>query len=259
VLELEERAHRNFCDYMRWTARLDPATALLDESGIIATRAPNDFPTSRSANRSDRSVPPEQWVERLDAFFAEGGTTACVNARVGADDDITGVLLERGFREWSTMPEMVCERALESRDPAAGVTVRFASTPADIAAYARIAAEAFAHLMLPEAIARAAIDHPDEFLGDDSMVALAEIDGTPVAGAQAVLLRGGETAYVSWVACTDAARGRGLGDTVTRAVTNAAFGRGADLVTLEASHFGEHTYARMGYRELYRYRTLIRL
>ena len=34
---------------------------------------------------------------------------------------------------------------------------------------------------------------------------------------------------------------------------------GAPLVTLEASEFGEHTYARMGYREIYRYRVLIRV
>ena len=41
--------------------------------------------------------------------------------------------------------------------------------------------------------------------------------------------------YVGWVACADEARGRGLGDVVTRAVTNEAFARGAPLVTLEAS------------------------
>jgi ribosomal protein S18 acetylase RimI-like enzyme len=137
--------------------------------------------------------------------------------------------------------------------------VRFASSPADISAYADVVAEAFAHLMLPPDIARDAVDHPDEYLADNSVVALAEIDGAVVAGAQAVSFGGGDIAYVGWVACTDAARGRGLGDTVTRAATNAAFARGATLVTLEASHFGEHTYARMGYRELYRYRMLLRL
>jgi ribosomal protein S18 acetylase RimI-like enzyme len=154
---------------------------------------------------------------------------------------------------------MVCEQALEPRPAPAGVTVRWASTPADISAYARVVAESFAHLMLPEDVSLAAIDNPDEFLGPDSVVALAEIDGAAVAGAQAVSFGGGEIAYVSWVACADAARGQGLGDTVTRAVTNGAFARGANLVTLEASHFGEHTYARMGYRELYRYRMLLRL
>ena len=79
-----------------------------------------------------------------------------------------------------------------------------------------------------------------------------------VAGAQVVLFADGR-GYVAWVSCADAARGRGLGDTVTRAVTNEAFRRGADLVTLEASQFGEHTYARMGYREIYRYRMLIKV
>ena len=41
--------------------------------------------------------------------------------------------------------------------------------------------------------------------------------------------------------------------------SNEAFDRGASIVTLEASHFGEHTYARMGYRVLYRYAVLIKL
>ena len=60
------------------------------------------------------------------------------------------------------------------------------------------------------------------------MVALAEIDGEPVAGAQVLLFDDGTAAATSaWVSCTDAARGRGLGDTVTRAVTNEAFRRGA--------------------------------
>jgi ribosomal protein S18 acetylase RimI-like enzyme len=259
VSALEERAHQNFCDYLRWNGRLDPGAATLDESGILAVRGTSDFPTSRSAIRSDLSLPAEKWVDVVDSFFASGGKTACVNARVGPDDDITAHLLERGFREWATSPEMVCEHALDPRDPPADVTVRFADSPADISAYARVVAEAFAHLLLPQDVALGAVDHPKEFLTDQSVIALAEIDGAPVAGAQAVFFGGGEIAYVSWVACTDAARGRGLGDTVTRAVTNAAFERGANLVTLEASHFGEHTYARMGYREIYRYRMLLRL
>jgi hypothetical protein len=94
-------------------------------------------------------------------------------------------------------------------------------------------------------------------LGADCVIALADLDGTPVAGALVVLF--GPTGYVGWVSCLDEARGRGLGDVVTRRVTNEAFARGADLVTLEASQFGEHTYARMGYRERYRYRILIKL
>jgi ribosomal protein S18 acetylase RimI-like enzyme len=153
---------------------------------------------------------------------------------------------------------MVCDNALEPRAAPKGVTVRLAESPADVTAYARVAAQAFAHLMLPEAITLDAIDRPDAYLADDCIVSLAELDGVAVAGAQVVMFAAGR-AYIAWVSCADAARGRGLGDTVTRAVTNEAFRRGADLVTLEASSFGEHTYARMGYRELYRYRMLIKV
>jgi ribosomal protein S18 acetylase RimI-like enzyme len=262
VEAVEERAHRSLCDYTRWNGRLHGRDALLDDSGIVAVAAKIDFPSGRNAVRSDRSLPAQRWVDIVDGFFAGKGRTACVYARQGADDDITEQLLTRGFREWSTSPEMVCDHPLDPRDPPPGVTLRWADSPTDITAYAHIAAEAFAHLYVSEAAALDGIDHPAEFLAHDCVVALAEIDGVPVAGAQVVLAGEGAgnnaAGYVAWVSCADAARGRGLGDTVTRAVTNEAFRRGAGIVTLEASQFGEHTYARMGYRELYRYRMLIR-
>jgi len=259
VASVEERAHSNLCNWTRWSGRLDPRTETIDESGIVAFSGPTDFPTARTAIRSDLSIAPDEWAETVDTFFSARGKTACVYTRVDSDDDLTKHLVDRGFREWATTPEMACEHELEPRDPPSGVTVRLAATPADISAYARIAAEAFAHLLLPEAATLEAVDRPDAFLGDDCAVALAEIDGEPVAGAQVVLFDDNRDAYVAWVSCTDAARGRGLGDTVTRAVTNEAFNRGASLVTLEASQFGERTYARMGYREIYRYRMLLRL
>ncbi len=259
-----ERAHRNLCDYLRWNVRLHAGTVTLDESGIVAVAGKTDFPTARTAVRSDRTLAAARWVDIVDGFFSAHGKMACVYARQEVDDDITDRLLACGFREWATTPEMVCDHELDPRDPPAGVTVRFADSPADISAYATIAAEAFAHLGIPEAAALDGVDHPDVLLADDCAVALAEIDGWPVAGAQVVLvggdLHGDDVAgYVAWVSCADAARGRGLGDTVTRAVTNEAFRRGADFVSLEASQFGEHTYARMGYHELYRYRMLIRV
>ena len=256
---LEARAHANLCDFTRWNGRLDPATVTLDEDGVVATANPDGFLTVRTAIRSSGVLPAARWAAVVDEFFAAHGRTSCIHARVGLDDDLTGELLARGYREWSTSPEMVCDHALEPRDPPAGVTLRFARTPADIAAYAQIAAEAFAHLHLPHEATIAAVDCPEQFLSDDCVVSLAELGGVPVAGAQVLLFDGGRIGYVGWVSCRDDARGRGLGDTVTRAVTNEAFRRGADLVTLEASSFGEHTYARMGYREIYRYRMLIRL
>ncbi len=255
----DDRAHQNLCDFTRFTARLERDAHAVDRHGLVATIGPSDFPTSRTAVRSDVGLPGDEWAAAVDAVFTQHGKTGCVFARVGADDDVHEQLAARGFREWAQTPEMVCDHVLDAREPPTGITVRLATSAQDVAAYAQIAGRAFTHLMVPEEQTQATIDNPDVLLGRDCVVALAELDGSPVAGALVVLFDNDSSGYVGWVACLDEARGRGLGDVVTRAVTNEAFARGASLVTLEASQFGEHTYARMGYREIYRYRILIRL
>ena len=126
--------------------------------------------------------------------------------------------------------------------------------------YASVAGEAFAHLAIPADWLEATLTNPDALLADNIAIAIAEADdGTIVAGALSIVLGDEPNGYVAWVACADAARGHGLGDAVTRRVTNEGFDRGARLLTLEASPFGRNTYPRMGYRELYDYRLLIKV
>lgn len=259
MTDVAELAHRNLCDFTRFHARLDPGGELLDRDDVVAVVGSADFPATRSAIRTSPAHDARGCADAITAFFDAHGKTGCVFARVGIDDDLNDELAARNFKEWAQSPEMVCEQPLEARDLPAGVSLRFASTAEDVAAYAGIAGKAFTHLAIPEAMTRDEVDNPDVMLGSDCVIALADLDGVPVAGALVVLFGAEPAAYVGWVACLDEARGRGLGDVVTRAVTNEAFARGASLVTLEASQFGESTYARMGYREIYRYRVLIRL
>lgn len=249
-------AHRNLCDFTRFVARLERGATVLEEHGVIAASGPGSFPTARQAVRADASAPGAEAAAAVAAFFDANGRTGAAFARVGTDDDFADALKPHGFQEWAQTPEMVCDRPL---DAGRAADVRLAETAEDVAAYARIAGEAFTHLMIPADVTRATLDNPDVVLQPDVAVSLASLDGEPVAGAMVTLLGDEPRGYVSWVSCTDRARGRGLGDAVTRAVTNEAFARGAALCTLEASHFGEHTYARMGYREIYRYRIMIRV
>jgi ribosomal protein S18 acetylase RimI-like enzyme len=258
MTDVAARAHRNLGDFTRFHARLDPGSVLLDEGGVVAVAGTADFPSARTGVRSDPAVDATECADALVAFFDAHGGGGFTWLRVGADDDLRAELTQRGFHELAQSPEMICDGPLEVREPPPGVSVRFAASAADVTAYARIAGEAFAHLGIPAEVTSTEIDNAEVMLGSDCIIALAEIDGTPVAGALVVLFGAEPTGYVGWVACADAARGKGLGDVVTRAVTNEAFARGAPLVTLEASHFGEHTYARMGYREIYRYLMLIR-
>jgi len=254
---VEARAHENLVGFGRIQARLHGAE-LLDEPGILAFRGPVDFPAARLALRSGPPLAPAAFADAVVDFLLRDGTTAAVYVHE-SDRDAHDELIARGFTAFSRSPEMVCDARLADRVPVDGVTVRLATSPDDVAAYAEIAGHAFRHLSIPEEITRDTIDHADVMLDPTVTIALAEVDGRPVAGACSFLVGESGDGYVGWVACLDDARGRGLGDTVTRRVTNEAFDRGASIVTLEASPFGRATYARMGYRELYDYATLIHL
>ncbi len=85
---------------------------------------------------------------------------------------------------------------------------------------------------------------------------VAYLDGEPVAAAQTILSH--TIAGVYFVGTVERARGSGLGDAVTRAVTNRAFEAGAGAVTLQASVMGEPIYLKMGYQTIYHYSTFAR-
>jgi predicted GNAT family acetyltransferase len=64
---------------------------------------------------------------------------------------------------------------------------------------------------------------------------------------------------VYWVGTVPAARSRGLAAAVTRAVGNLAFDAGARVVVLQASVMGEPVYRRLGYVEVTRYPSYVRV
>ncbi len=256
---LAARAHRNLCDFNRWLARLYGGR-LLDRDGVLAVTAATDWPPVRTAVRTSEDVDAVKFADAAEAFLFADGHTACVYARVDADDDLTKVLTQRGFAELSSLPEMVREATIEPRPDPTDFRVRLATTADDVYAYAAVAGEAFAHLAIPAEMLEPILAQPDVLLADEVAIAVAEGDGGAiVAGAMSILVGDEPNGYVAWVACADAARGHGLGDAVTRRVTNEGFARGAHLLTLEASPFGRNTYARMGYRALYDYRLLIKV
>jgi ribosomal protein S18 acetylase RimI-like enzyme len=208
---------------------------------------------------ADDSASAEQWVSAGDDFLAGVGATACFFARDGVDDDAEPILARRGYHEYGRVPSMLCTVVPDDRPPAPEVSVRLAGSAADISAYAAVAGRAFVDIGLIEEPTRELLDTPELLLADDVIVAVGELDGRIVAGAFTKLVADGTSGYVSFVSVLSEARGHALGDAVTRLITREAFARGATSLSLEASKFGENTYRRMGYRDLFEYRLMIRL
>jgi ribosomal protein S18 acetylase RimI-like enzyme len=263
VTAIEAAAHTNFARAILWTARLLPGASTTDRDGLVAVVGTIDLPSFRLGLRTSDALDPTTWVTAAEEFLFADGNTACVYARVGPDDEVTALLVERGFLELATLPEMACEPPLDTKAAADGFVVRLATTEEEVAGYARVAGEAFTHLGMQADVVEQVLSTPGGLLASDIVLAIVErpSDGAVVAGAFAIVDTDGPEpmGYVAYVSCADDERGHGLGDSVTRFVTREAFARGARVVTLEASPFGRNTYARMGYRTLYDYRLLIKV
>jgi ribosomal protein S18 acetylase RimI-like enzyme len=251
-MDVAQQAHENFIAFNRWRA-VNEECDVFDADGVLATAGATDHPAARGGILTRPGASPRPAHD----FLMARGNTAIIYPQIDRDEAATAELLELGYQEYAQTPEMVCEAVLPDTPPPDGVTVRLATTLEDAGTYADVAAAAFADLLIPEHETRRSLSKPEALIAPDVIVALGVVDGRVLSGAM-VLLRGGH-GYVAWVSTLAEGRGRGLGDAVTRRVTNEAFARGAGIVSLEASHFGEAIYARMGYRELYRYRMMLKL
>ena len=139
----------------------------------------------------------------------------------------------------------------------ADVPAHVTATVADVADFGSVNSQAYATYGMPDDVVSAVISRPDRFLAAPHLISVvAYVDGAPAAAAQTLLSHG--IAGVYWVGTVESARGRGLGEAVTRAVTNAAFDNGATANTLQASVMGEPIYRRMGYEEICRYTSMVR-
>ena len=140
---------------------------------------------------------------------------------------------------------MVCRAAVPDRPLPAGASIRRADPLADVDAVRAIAREGFASDDDEIAAADTVFSTPAALDMPDTVAVVASIEGLDAAVAMVNVID--RMGYVGWVGTLPAFRRRGLGEAVSRAVTNAAFERGADIVALEASSMAVPLYSKLGY------------
>ena len=248
--ELRAAAHANLVTWNRVFAEHNNGR-IADDAGLVMVSLPFEYPGFRITV----AVGPTS-AASLDAateFFKGDPDAFVIYARPELDEELMSGRAVELFRP----PQMSCAARLDDRPRTDDVTVELSNDPDDLHGYAVVAGNAFADLNFPADQTTAALDQPS--LLDDPRVALAvaKLDGRVIAGAVSVTEHGG--CYVSFVAADNDARRAGIGDAVTRAVTNAGFDAGATMASLEASHFGHRIYQRMGFQDIYEYALLVAL
>ena len=229
---------------------------MLESDGLLVFATGSDFPVlANGAFRIDPVAAADDVVERTDAWFAERGRCWSIGTTSwgGADDDLTEAALAAGLPTVTDQPGMVCDERLPEAAPPDGIELRALGTEAEASAFVVMADAACTSLGLPAGVISDMVGVTPS-VGPPHLVTVGAFDGDElVSGAQVLFSHG--IAGVYCVAPSEAARGRGLAELVTRTVTNLGFDAGAPLVTLQASPMGEPIYRRMGYREPYRYAT----
>jgi hypothetical protein len=254
--------HRNCIEFCREMARFSgPDGAIAEDGGLLFFACGSPFPVNTNgAYRLDPSVPADEVIRRADSWFGERGRgyTLSANDRPGHDDtDLMQAAEAAGLHDLIAPPAMFRRAPLEPSSLTPGPDLRWVTDRSGMDDFIAVNDAAYATLGMPRGVIGEAITDVDRFTEPHIGTVVAYLDGVPSAAAQLLLSHG--IAGVYWVGTVESARGKGMGEVVTRAVTNRAFELGAAAVTLQASPMGEPIYARLGYETLYRYHGLVRL
>ena len=195
--------------------------------------------------RTDPSVAPLGLFARSQAFYKAIGHRFTMLTSDHVDADLNEAAKASGWLMAIEVPAMVCRTAVPDRPLPAGASIRRADPMADIDAFRAVVREGFASDEDEIAAADTVFSSPAALDMPDTVAVIASIEGRDAAAAMVNVID--RMGYVGWVGTLPAFRRRGLGELVSRAATNAAFERGADIVALEASSMALPLYSKMGY------------
>jgi hypothetical protein len=220
-----------------------------ETDGLMLAAGPH--PQAYIVNAAFRIEPvlaPVDVLGRVRAHYADLGYEFVLNATAHADADLAAAAAAAGWRKILTLPAMVVRRPIDERPLPAGARLRPADPERDRDSFGSIAATCFADSDEEAEAYRLVFANPALLGGSGISAFIASIDGRDAAIAWSVVVD--RAATVGWVGTLPEFRRRGLGDLVTRGATIAAFAKGAEIVTLQASRSGEPVYAAMGYETI---------
>jgi GNAT superfamily N-acetyltransferase len=250
-------AHLNLVDSSRQLFELDPGAEIEAGAGWVFGAGRSAHPViSNAVFRVDDGLDPDALLERARAFFGARDRGFAVWARDGVAEDreLIGAAERAGLRMVYEMPEMVLDRPAEPGALPDGAELGRVATAGDGDDYWRVAAAAYTSIGFPPEVFAFYESH-DGLQADNVAAFLAHLDGRPAGIAMTIVSHG--VAGIYWVGCTEEARGRGLGRTMTAAAVNAGLEMGARTASLQASPMGENLYRQMGFQTVFNYRLLM--
>lgn len=234
--------------------RRTPGTIVREEDGVMLFAGVDSVSSGLVRTAAQPAPPAEATLATADAFFGDLGLGYAVVSRAHLDADLEEAAASAGFSLARELPGMVLTHPVPALHLPGGTEVRRVDDGDGRRLFAEIQAEVMTGW---EEVARAIFDGPNSLLATPRAAGFIAYAGDEPASAAMVSVMGC-VAGVDWVATRDQFRGRGLGEAVTRAASNAGFELGARLAALQANPLAEPMYMRAGYVTITRYRWLER-
>lgn len=244
----DDLADANLLESIRELARWQYPCDWAEEGGVLLVAGANESPRGyrNCVARVDPGVSATEVLERARAFFGRRRRPFAVCTRAARDADLEALVTAEGFQQRSDAPCMWIDRPLPEVLVPDGVVVKAFSEPRHVEDSVSISAEAYQALSVPPEEMRLYFAQPARLICERVAGFVAYVDGEPLSTALTIM--SGQSAGLYFVGTRKRAERRGLGELCTRLATQAGFARGATLVTLQASPFGEAIYRKLGYR-----------
>lgn len=244
--ELGRLADANMARTWTMLARaMGVATGRADSVVLVATGLEAAFFNCAYATGPVRD--PDAVVRDAIAFMAEQRVPWLLWVREGVDDELLAAGRRAGLTDAGGPPAMALASIGPSPEPPAELEIEVINTPAGIAIFRELSAQAFE---MP-------IDFTTRLFSEATFAdpgigaVLGTVAGEPVSVAQMCVT--GTTAGIYMVATPAEHRRRGYGAAVTWAAISEGARRGCDHAILQASELGAPVYRAMGFVDIGRY------
>jgi hypothetical protein len=243
----------NLAEFVREMARWDPSSEIIEQDDLLITRGAGSTPITNVAISLDRGggLPGEEVLRRIRSFYDACKSGFSIHIRKHIDTDLETATLNDKMHPISNAPGMMISEPLTEKPLPDEFELRTAVDGAGAADFAAVAIDSYQTLGMPATIGSKIFATPERCIMPYNHLAVGYLRGVPVSCAMVMMSH--SIAGIYWVGTVRDARGKGAAEACTRAVANEALRRGARIVVLQASKFGEPIYRRMGFREITRY------
>lgn len=240
-------ANDNVIEAIREHARWQNPCELIEEDGMIMMAGSTGFPGAfkNCVARIDPTLPASVMLARAEEFFGGKNRSFSVFVLPGQDSDLEQQLQQSAYLHRFDWPCMNVYAPVTEPVLAAGLRLEAIATRQHNDDAVAVLADAYQPLGLEPEETRAYFSRTACLAERQVIGCIVYRDAQPLACA--LVIQNDEVAGIYWVGTSPAAQRMGLATVCTAHLTNAAFARGAPLVTLQASTLGEPVYRRLGF------------